>query len=82
MEQGGKQAVRFGDWKGVRLNMDNDPEAAIELYDLNNDLGEQYNVASEHPEIVAQIATIMAQEHSRSQEFSFGYEKDQETNNP
>lgn len=82
LERGGKQAVRFGNWKGVRLNMDTDPEAAIELYDLTDDLEEQHNIASEHPEIVAQMAAIMAQEHSRSQEFSFGFEEDQETNTP
>ena len=76
LEQGGKQAVRLGDWKGVRLNMGNDPEAPIELYNLTDDLGEQHNVASEHPDIVAKMAEIMTQEHILSPEFSFAFEKD------
>jgi arylsulfatase A-like enzyme len=58
-EQGKKQAVRLGSWKGVRLNAAKDPEGPIELYDLAADLGEQRNVAEEHPEIVRKIAEIM-----------------------
>ncbi|MEM9353915.1 MAG: sulfatase/phosphatase domain-containing protein, partial [Planctomycetota bacterium] len=62
-ERGGKQAVRMGDWKGVRLNVLEDPAAPIELYNLADDLGEQNNVADSNPEIVSQIAAIMAKEH-------------------
>jgi arylsulfatase A-like enzyme len=58
-EQGKKQAVRMGSWKGVRLNVAKKPEGPIELYDLATDLGEQRNVAEEHPEIVRKIAEIM-----------------------
>ena len=43
--QGSKQAVRMGHWKGVRL----DPKQPLELYDLNADLGEQTDVAAQHP---------------------------------
>ncbi|MDQ3621094.1 MAG: arylsulfatase [Verrucomicrobiota bacterium] len=51
-EGGTKQAALFGSrWKGVRLR----PGAALELYDLANDIGEQRNVASEHPELVAKM---------------------------
>ena len=50
------QAVRMGDWKGVRLGR----ETPIELYDLSNDIGEQQDVAKQHPDIVRQIETIMA----------------------
>jgi arylsulfatase A-like enzyme len=58
-EQGKKQAVRMGDWKGVRLNVAKDPNGPIELYNLKDDLGEERNVADQHPEIVKQIAEIM-----------------------
>ena len=58
-EQGKKQAVRMGDWKAVRLNVAKDPNSPIELYNLKDDLGEQHNVAGQHPEIVGKIAAIM-----------------------
>ncbi len=74
-EFGGKQAVRLGDWKGVRLKMSDNKEAPIELYNLKNDIGEQTNVASENPKIVAKIIGIMKNDHTPSREFSFGYEK-------
>ena len=75
LEQGGKQALRLGDWKGVRLNMGNNAEAPIELYNLASDIGEQNNIAAENPEIVEKIVNIMEREHTYSKEFSFGYEK-------
>jgi arylsulfatase A len=75
LERGGKQAVRFGDWKGIRLNMNNDAKAPIELYNLTSDIGEKNNVADENPEILEQIANIMDREHTYSKEFSFGFEK-------
>ena len=58
-EQGKKQAVRMGDWKGVRLNVAQDPNGPIELYDLQADLGETTDVAQDYPEIVEQVAGIM-----------------------
>ena len=48
-EGGSKQAVRFGDWKAVRLK----PDGPIELYDLRADVGEQQNVAGRTPDLVA-----------------------------
>ncbi len=62
-EQGGKQAVVRGDWKAIRLNVQKDPDSPIELYDLSNDIGEEHNVADQHPDLVAEFSTIMAKEH-------------------
>ena len=59
-EQGKKQAVRMGDWKGVRLNVAQEPDGPIELYHLGADPGETADLASEYPDVVAQIAGIMA----------------------
>jgi arylsulfatase A-like enzyme len=58
-EQGKKQAVRMGDWKGVRLNVAKNPEGPIELYHLDADPGETTDLATDHPDIVARIADIM-----------------------
>ncbi len=54
------QAVRKGQWKAVRKGFE---QGAIELYDLSKDLGETKNIAGDHPEIVAEMARIMAAEH-------------------
>ena len=53
---GQKFAVRRGEWKAVRLN----DKAAVELYNLKKDLGEQNNLASKHPELVGEFEAIIA----------------------
>lgn len=54
-----KQAVRMGNWKGLR----NRPGTPIELYDLNDDVGETKNVADRHPEIAKKIEEHMSSAH-------------------
>ncbi len=68
-EKGGKQAVRKGKWKAVRLNLLKDAEAPIELYDLEKDIGETEDVAGAHPEIVAEMKAIMEREHEVNPDF-------------
>ncbi|NVK85833.1 MAG: arylsulfatase [Cytophagia bacterium] len=58
----GQQAVRMGKWKGVRMNM-MDGNLDIELYNLEEDMAEEHNVASENPDVVAQIKKAMDTEH-------------------
>ena len=55
----GAQAVRVGQWKGVRLGGHDDPDAPIELYDLERDPNETTDVRADHPDIVARIRAIM-----------------------
>ena len=62
-EQGGKQAVRRGRWKAVRLNWRRTPAKPIQLFDLSADLEEANNVASKHPDRVRELSEIMAREH-------------------
>jgi arylsulfatase len=67
----GQVAVRMGDWKGIRTNLIKDKNAPIKLYNLKDDIGEKKDVASEHPEVVAEIEKIMNQEHVNSNMFKF-----------
>jgi arylsulfatase A-like enzyme len=62
-EGGGKQAVRWKDWKGVKLSVSTDSSLAIELYDLKSDPQEKNNVATQHPGIVKRIEAIMREAH-------------------
>jgi arylsulfatase len=65
---GGHQAVRMGNWKGIRTDLQKGP-APTQLYDLATDVGETKNVAAANPEIVAKIEKIMADNHRRSELF-------------
>ena len=53
-EQGGKQAVRMGRWKAVRIPAFTGP---IQLFDMETDLGEGTDVAQQNPDIVGKIKT-------------------------
>jgi arylsulfatase len=65
---GVQQAVRSGNWKAVRSGVDRgDPP--FELYDLSNDISEQYNIAADHPDIVRRIVDYAAAAHTRSDLF-------------
>lgn len=68
-EQGGKQAVRMGKWKGVKLNVASNREGPIELYDLQNDVSEKNNIAGKHPDVVQAIRKIMQEQHRESPDF-------------
>ncbi|WP_118196926.1 arylsulfatase [Albibacterium indicum] len=71
-EQGGKQAVRKGKWKAVRLQVKTQADnAPIELYDLDEDPSEQYNIASKHPELVDEMLSIMKNARTESEIFPF-----------
>ncbi len=62
-EGGFKQAARTGDWKAVRTAKD----APLELFDLKSDLGEQHNVAAQHPEIIASLEQYLATARTESE---------------
>lgn len=67
--RGGKQAVRMGKWKGIRLNIQDNPNGPIELYNLENDPSETNNIATGNPDIVKQIEEILDEAHTPSKEF-------------
>ncbi|QDU92676.1 arylsulfatase [Lignipirellula cremea] len=52
--------VRYGKWKLVRYRSKSEkPPGDWRLYDLETDLGEEQNVAADHPEIVAAILKLL-----------------------
>jgi len=59
----GQQAVRMGNWKGIRKNIFKG-NMTVELYNLMTDPTESNDLASENPEIVAKIEAIMKNEHA------------------
>ena len=77
-EQGGKQAVRIGDWKGIRRDVGRMPDGPIELYDLSQDPGEKIDVSAHHPNIVDRIRQVMAASHHPSAIFRFSRVSDGE----
>jgi arylsulfatase A-like enzyme len=62
------QAVRLGDWKGIRLGL----ASEIQLYKLQSDVQEELNVADQHPAIVQQIAEIMQTAATPSERYPIG----------
>lgn len=63
-EQGGKQAVRQGNWKAVKLQVFGSDKPTIELYDLSTDVGEEKNIAAENPEKVFELEALMNSAHT------------------
>ncbi len=59
-EGASSQAVRFGDWKAVRIPMFT---GAIQLFDLGKDRAEEHDVAAQHAELVARARGYMEQAH-------------------
>lgn len=70
-EGGGKQAIRVGDWKGVRLNVGDPSKTRFELYNLAEDVHEDNNVAAEHPDIVARLGSMMDNVRTENALFDF-----------
>ncbi len=70
---GGQLAVRMGDWKGVRVNLLENPDAPLELYNLKDDIGESNNVAAQHPEVVAKLQEILINGRTEPETESFRF---------
>lgn len=51
--------IRRGPWKLVRVRR------RVELYNLDDDIGEKNNIAAKHPELVAELSKLLAQHAER-----------------
>ncbi|QDT10246.1 arylsulfatase [Planctomycetes bacterium K23_9] len=58
-EQGGKRALRRGDWKLVQTNVGRKQPSPVELYNLKSDLAEANDLSSKMPELVAELTALM-----------------------
>ncbi|QGJ70814.1 N-acetylgalactosamine-6-sulfatase [Planctomycetales bacterium 10988] len=63
-ERGFKEAVRKGKWKAVRIG---GPEGTLELYNLQKDIGEENNIADQHPKIVEEMVSMMKEAYTPSE---------------
>lgn len=61
---GYEQAIRQGNWKLLKS-----PKGVVEFYDLSTDLGEQHNIAKQHPEVVARLEKILDAEHTPERDY-------------
>lgn len=71
-ELGGRQALRKGDWKAIRLNVGSTDKAKVELYNLRDDLHEDNNLAEQNPEITKELSLLMDKVRTPSALFNFG----------
>jgi arylsulfatase A-like enzyme len=59
--QGGRQALRMGNWKGVRYNVAQNPHRPISLYNLTTDPGERHDVSDNNLDIATAITRRMSE---------------------
>ena len=67
--QGGKQAIRKGKWKAVRLNVIENRDSPIELYNLDEDIAEENDISEQHPEVVKEMNKLFYEAHVPSMLF-------------
>ncbi|MDX1285003.1 MAG: arylsulfatase [Draconibacterium sp.] len=69
ISQGGKQAVRKGKWKLVKLDVLDSDKTRVELYNLENDRAEQEDVSESYPEVLAEMKKLLETERTESEHF-------------
>lgn len=68
-EQGGKAAVRKGNFKAVMLDIRNPEKTKVELYDLSQDIHEDNNIAAKNPDKVSEMVKLIKKSHIDSDVF-------------
>ena len=63
-ERGGSRAILKGNWKGVRLNINKNPNAPIEIYNLKNNIAETTNLAATQSKLVEEFKLVLKREHN------------------
>ena len=70
-EGGAGQAIRQGKWKAIQQPY----HSAVRLYDLASDMGEEKDVASQHPALVRQLTAKMNGANVPNERWSFPQQK-------
>jgi arylsulfatase A-like enzyme len=70
-EQNGKQAVRKDHWKAIRLNVSENPDGPIILFNLEIDPYEENDVSSLNPDIVQEMDKLMKSSRVENPNFKF-----------
>ncbi|MFO0915054.1 MAG: arylsulfatase [Pirellulales bacterium] len=68
-EYGGQVAVRLGNYKVLRRDLNQKSPADWEVYDLAADRGEQSNVAADHTELIDKACEILREQASENRIF-------------
>ncbi|MGL4993035.1 MAG: arylsulfatase [Bacteroidales bacterium] len=74
-EQGGKKAIRVGDWKLIALNVSNPNKESLELYNLKKDIHEDVNLIDKEPKRAKRMRQLMESARVESEIFNFGIPK-------
>ena len=77
-EQGGKQAILKNNWKLIRLNVNVPQKEKYELYNLNSDPGEMFNVADQFPALLNEMKEVLLKSHKKSSVYPFNFERETE----
>lgn len=70
-EKGGRQAVRSGDFKLVKLQVKNPEKTKIELYNIKNDPSENTNLVDANPDKVKELLALIDAQHDVNPTFPF-----------
>ena len=77
-DHGGQVAVRYGQWKGVKLNLIRDPYSPWMIFNLETDPGEKNDVSSQHPELIKKFNEILSGEHQMAHINDWNFIKNKE----
>lgn len=70
-ERGGRVALRKGDWKLLRYNVNDTPPGEYELYNLADDPSETNDLSKSLPEKVGELQAILESARTESEVFKF-----------
>lgn len=68
-ELGGRQCVRKGDWKLIKLNVSTEP--IYELYNINDDPTESHDLSDANPEMLNELKTLLENERTADPNWEF-----------